>query len=504
MPNQLSEQEIALRLIKLRNLEVAYPKLQEKYRSLETENQLLKARVVELETLTSLQAKQIETLQNTVEELKRIIFGRKSKPPTGGLPADSDNSSGSGSSGKQSRPASSYRRPVPADDEITDTQTFAFKGNTCPNCGGYLTGVKKVIRYVEDLLPLAEWKEALKRVTRTLVTTGYCRGCKKRVAAQSISPQLVSLGENLKGFVTFANVVLRLSYGQANDLLKTIANISISDGEQDNILYQQAGQLQPEYEQIKLRLNLEPANHYDETSWPTQKGKFGDYAWVKASSITEEAIFVLGQSRGKGNLNNLKGPPEQTGITDDYGAYRKAFKIHALCWAHPLRKFRDLTEAGYLTENQRASAVATYQSFAALYTKVRAVYSAKFNLVERLKILPELEAAFEKIFQPHENDPQKLLTLKESLKKNQLCYFVCLTTKDVSPDNNKAERTLRHLVLKRKNSYGSKTQKGADASSILYSVLLSLWRTSKDKFFTEYQGLLKQTKGRQTTALKLA
>ena len=54
MPNQLSEQEIAQRLIKLRNLEVAYPKLQEKCRSLEAENKLLKARVVELEGVVAL------------------------------------------------------------------------------------------------------------------------------------------------------------------------------------------------------------------------------------------------------------------------------------------------------------------------------------------------------------------------------------------------------------------------------------------------------------------
>jgi hypothetical protein len=503
MSKSLSEQEIARRLTELRNYQQLYPKLQEKCRLLEEQNHLLKAQAEQQDKLIAGQAKQIELLQNTVEELKRIIFGRKSKPP-GNPPADLESLSSNSSSAKQPRPASSYRRPTPPETEITHTQTFVFKDNACPSCGGYLTAVKKVVRYVEDLLPLSEWKKALKRVSRMLITTGYCKACHKRVAATAISPQLVSLGENLKGFVTFANVILRLSYGQVNDLLNTIAAITISDGEQDNILYQQAGLLHPEYEQIKLRLNSEPANHYDETSWPTQKGKYGDYAWVKASSLTEEAIFLIGQSRGKGNLNNLKGPPQQTGITDDYGAYRKAFKIHALCWAHPLRKFRDLTEAGYLTDAQRTSAIATYRSFAGLYEKARTVRATPFVLSERLKILPELEADFKKIFRPHKNDPQKLLTLKESLHKNMTCYFICVTTPGVSPDNNKAERTLRHLVLKRKNSYGSKTQKGADASSILYSVLLSLWRTSKDKFFEQYQRLLKQTKGLQTTALRLA
>lgn len=503
MSKSLSEQEIDQRLIKLRNLEVAYPNLKEKYRSLEAENALLKARVVELENLTSLQAKQIETLQHTVEELKRIIFGRKSKPPTT-PPVDLDNSSNDGNSGKQPRPASSYRRAVPLEEAVTDTKTFTFKDNACGKCGTPLTKIKNIIRYVEDMLPLSEWGKALKKVTRMLITTGYCSCCKQRVTAKAISPQPVTLGENLKGFVTFANVVLRLSYGQVNDLLKTIANISISDGEQDNILYGQADNLKPEYEQIKVRLNQESSNHYDETSWPTQKGKYGDYAWIRASSITEEAIFLIGQNRGKGNLKNLKGPPEQVGTTDDYGAYKRAFRIHALCWAHPHRKFRDLTEAGYLTTNQIIAAATTYKSFADLYHKVRTIYNTPFNQVERLKLLPELEAEFTKIYQSGENDPRKLVTLKESLRKNMPCYFVCITTEGVAPDNNKAERTLRHLVLKRKNSYGSKTQKGADASSVLYSVLLSLWRTSKTNFFAKYQQLLENTQTLQTSANQLA
>lgn len=503
MPPQLSEQEIDQRLIKLRNLEQAYPKLQDKYRLLEVYYRTLSLEVLELKGVIAGQAKQIEQLSHTVEEFKRIIFGRKKQPPKD-PPANADNSSGGSDSNKQPRPASSYRRPIPPEEEVSDTQTFTFEGMACSKCGTTLTRVKKVIRYVEDLLPLSQWKKALKRVTRMLITTGYCSCCRQRVSAAPIPKQLVSLGHNLKQFITFGNVILRLSYGQVNDLLKTMAGLQVSDGEMDNIFYEQADKLQPECGQIKIRLDKEDSNNYDETSWPTQNGQFGDYAWVRASSITEEALFLIGRSRGKGNLNGLMGPPEQTGITDDYLAYRKAFKSHALCWAHPRRKFRDLTEATYLTDSQRARTTVTNQSFAALYQKVRTVCSTPFVLTERLKVLPELETEFERISQPHRDDPKKLLTFKQSLRKNQPCYFVCVIKEGVSPDNNKAERTLRHLVLKRKNSYGSKSQRGADASSILYSVLLSLWRTSKDRFFTEYQRLLDQTKSLQITSSKLA
>lgn len=498
MPQQLSEQEIVQRLVRLRNLERLYAELQGKCRFLETENKSLALEVVELKGLMAAEAKRIEQLQHTVEEFRQIIFGRKKKPPA--PPSDPDVFGGN--SEQQSRSASSYRRALPSDEDITEIRPLPL--SACRKCGTSLTATKTIVRYVEDLRPLSEWKKALKRVTKLLIATGYCHVCHRRVSASPVASQTVSVGENLKGFVAFANVVLRLSYGQTNDLLQTLAGFKVSDGELDNILWEQAAKLAPEYEQIKLRLNSEPANHYDETSWPTQHGQQGNYAWVKASSQTEEAIFVLGQSRGKGNLHHLTGPPEQVGISDDYGAYRKAFKIHALCWAHPHRKFKDLTAADYLTDSQRTRARVTYQSFAALYQKVRTVCATPFVREERLTILPKLEADFENIATLQADDPQKLLTLKDSLRKNQAAYFVCVTTPGVSPDNNKAERTLRHLVLKRKNSYGSKTQRGADASSILYSVLLSLWRTSKDNFFAEYQRFLQQTTSLQTTASQLA
>ena len=49
------------------------------------------------------------------------------------------------------------------------------------------------------------------------------------------------------------------------------------------------------------------------------------------------------------------------------------------------------------------------------------------------------------------------------LFKNREKYLTCLKFPGQIPmDNNKAERGLRHLVIKRKISYGSKTEKGAE------------------------------------------
>jgi transposase len=54
---------------------------------------------------------------------------------------------------------------------------------------------------------------------------------------------------------------------------------------------------------------------------------------------------------------------------------------------------------------------------------------------------------------------------------------------EVPCDNNKAERKLRHFVIKRKISFGTKTEHTSDNFSILSSVLMTHWKRPYDNFF---------------------
>jgi transposase len=283
---------------------------------------------------------------------------------------------------------------------------------------------------------------------------------------------------------------MRLSYAQVEDFLSGLARFELSDGELTRILGEQATTLTPAYERLKQCVNAQPGGHYDETSWKVQNEEQGSFAWVKTGTDTPDTVFRIGQSRGKGNAEELRGPDEQIGITDDYGAYRHTFKRHQLCWAHPARKLRDLAQADFLTPDQHTHCQSAYQAFAALYADVRHLCATPFDLKKRLKKRDALMERFDAVVAPHPHDPQKLATIKESLRKRKRHYFTCTTSPGIPPDNNKAERSLRHLVLKRKNSYGSKTQAGADTMSVLYSVMLSLWWRSKTAFFEEFSRLL--------------
>ena len=92
--------------------------------------------------------------------------------------------------------------------------------------------------------------------------------------------------------------------------------------------------------------------------------------------------------------------------------------------------------------------------------------------------------------QPKDSDPKHLQRIKKTLLEKKDNYFVCMEIEGIPMDNNKAERSLRPLVIKRKISFGSKSGRGADNLAILFSVMMSLWWKHPTNFFSAYADLL--------------
>ena len=158
--------------------------------------------------------------------------------------------------------------------------------------------------------------------------------------------------------------------------------------------------------------------------------------------------------------------------------------------AHPQRKLRDLSESKTISEKARTSCTTTYQQFSNLYFNLRETLSTDYDKTLWMKKRDSYLKLLKALAIPAQDDPQKLKTIKQTLTQNAEKYFTCLTQPGIPADNNKAERGLRHIVLKRKISYGSKTQKGADTMAILCSTLLSAWWNKPDNFFATYKQML--------------
>lgn len=425
-----------------------------------------------------------------IEELRRMVFGKGKKKKD--KDKNDDDFNGTGQRKKADRDPSSYRREIPKEEDITNEERHAEIN--CPHCQNELTKLKKLEFFTEDILPPEEWFKVLKRITRHWITTGYCAHCQKRVSSAEIPKQKVTLGENVRQLIVFQSTIQQLSYGQIIDFAEGVLRLKVSQGEIVNILESQSDKLKPAYLTIQKNIRSSEAVNMDETGWSTQKTEQGNFAWIVADTKNDEVFYSIGQSRGKGNVEKMLGENYSgIGITDDYGVYKNAFKKgrHALCWAHPFRKIRDLKNSETLEENKKVHCQKTFEEFSVLYQKIRAVNGRVFLKEEREKEVLKLGKVFDKFIRPHPDDPQKLRQIKKRLAQQKECYFVCLLEPDIPTDNNRAERGLRHLVIKRKKSFGSKTQKGADILSIIYSVIMSLWRKSKRDFFNSYSQALK-------------
>lgn len=480
---KLSQEEIDRRMIELYNYRRLYPELRRNYDQ-------AKERIRELEEELARERREredaIEALTLRIEELSEMVFGRKRGKKDDDDTPPKDDQDGSPPTPKQPRSPASYRRPTPQEEEVTEEKRYGI--DSCPACGDALTNLYEAVRYLEDIVLPA--LSGLMICEKQTIETGFCSSCRKWRSAIPIQKQVCSLGENVRMRIAYSITVQGQSHEKIIQDLKDTFGIAVSDGEVTHILTMEAAKLLPEYHDIDARIREDPCRHGDETSWPVQKEGGGGYAWVKTASRTMDAIFRLGRSRGIGNAKELF-PGDQPTVTDDYAAYDH-LQNHGLCWGHPKWKFQDLAESKTLAAKRRRHCQVFYERFCLFYRTVKAVHETPYDRAERMKEAEVFRQEIADLCTPSTNDPKKLATLKATFLEKTGQYLFCIREPNIPMTNNKAERSIRPLVTKRKISFGSKTQKGADVMSILLSVCFSTWWKKPKNFYAAYRAIVKK------------
>lgn len=460
---RLSQDEIKKRLIWLRNLEYLHESQRLTILHLRDENRALKKEINALKLVVSEQQKTVDDLRIQIEELRTMVFGRKRKK-------DDVDDDFLPPKEKMVRTIDSYKRSPPKDEEVTETKRHPI--DRC-DCGARMTKKKTAVFYEEDI-PIPAQKIA----RRHIVEKAYCPKCNIWQTAIPLPRHKVVLGRNVQKYICYLSVLCRLSFTQIQHLLSDTYAFKISQGEIAKILERESIRARPFFDQLKARIRGEPGVHLDETGWKLLRGGDKGYAWVMSGAESKESVFLVGESRGKGNAQKLLGESfDGFVVSDDYGAYRK-LKKHQLCWAHVIRKFRDMARSGELSESQRKRCKEEYVTLCLLFDDLaREKSAARYG--EFARRLVRLSVG-------KPDEPRNMIRIKQTLRKNIPKYLTCLSDPRIPLTNNLAERSLRHLVLKRKISFGSLTKRTADNFAVLVSVLLSLKQRHQSNFFSEY------------------
>jgi hypothetical protein len=239
---------------------------------------------------------------------------------------------------------------------------------------------------------------------------------------------------------------------------------------------------------IQAAIRASPWVHADETGW-RENGHNG-YVWT--FSTERERSFVYG-GRNKEMVDEALGDPvQQDGfrgvlVSDFYVAYHHYPGPHQRCWAHLWREIRELTrlypedaslaewtEAVHTVYAEAKAAAATAQTAAQTPGERRrnpigltaACMRAKRRFEDRLQA----------VCAPYLADPtavQRRLCNRIARFDGELFAFV--GRPGVPSENNAAERSLRHLVISRKISGGTRSPTGTEIKMALSS-LFGTWR----------------------------
>jgi len=471
---KLTDKQIQQKLAEGRNYKRLYLELKDRYdkvtSDLKAENETLK------EQLAVAHAK-LDTQAIQIAELQAMVFGKHKRPPTGtAVPAQLV-------APKKPRTKASYRRPLPPASAITSSVPVPLP-ETC-TCGGKLKSVSEHERYQEDVpLPELTANYQAKLVTKYIISRGVCTKCGKLTSGQELGGQAVTLGPNVRLLICHLVSAVGMSYTQVANLLLSLYGLTVSDGEIASTIQKQHQDWLPAYDQLKADIRGAPAVHADETPWAIQQNDGYGYAWCLSDANSQRVYYSLESSRGARPAHKLFGD-QFTGvrISDDYGAYRSLPGIQQLCWAHLYRAIRDLRYNDNLPKDQLPYVTQWYEQFVAIYQDLRTYLGQPHNQATRASQSHQLWQRLVALLTTNPAEPTKLTKLKAQLQRaGQAKLFACLAY-DTPCDNNRAERDLRQLVLKRKRSFGSQTEKGAKALSTILSLCTTTWRMQPNGYF---------------------
>lgn len=351
--------------------------------------------------------------------------------------------------------------------------SFDARPHACSGCGHPLRGddPEPIRHQVAELPPIRP--EVIEYRLHRLV----CRRCGH--ATRGRLPAGVprgAFGPRLTAWVSLLSGVYRLSKRQVRRLFAELLGLSISTGMIAKLQRQAAAVLAAPAAAIRQAVRQAEAVHVDETGWRQEAKK----AWLWVGVTAEATSFLIDRSRGRAALEALLGVPpgrDQVVISDRFPTYA-SLPNRQVCWSHLRRDFQamiDRAAGGEVVGRRLLNAArwvftwwGRWQSGAIGRTTLRGyVAGLRAQVRHALREGTVGRCAW-------------TAKVCRMILEVEAHLWTFAAVEGVAPDNNAAERALRHGVIWRKQSLGTASVVGSRFVERMLSVVETCRQRGRD------------------------
>lgn len=444
--------------------------LERRIRQLEKENRELRNENVELRKQVNQLVDAFEKLQN---ESRKYL---NENTPSGALPPFLKPKVEVGE--EKEKP-----EDKPPKDNMRNARSKAKKKKKlslkrCPDCGGKVhrqkakprkrTVIRLVLPQVED--------------TEYTIPRYWCGNCHKEV-----QPQVPNALPNSKYDLTVALLIstmyvgMNMSYGKIVEFLH-ILGLQISKAAAYNIQLSLKEYLGDDYNQLRKKILDARAKCKDETSWRHN----GRLNWVWIAITLREVCYWIETNRSSKTARKIFRDDKGIDTADGYPAYDNIGKeVIQRDWAHMTRKWKNPPRL-FSTPEEARDYKKTAKKILRLYHNAK-VELAKVGHSQELRVKYE-QMLFDVLLSARYRN-RNIDSVTNYIMHYNTDWFTFLEHEGVEPTSNRAERGLRHVVIKRKVSQQTKS----DESRQNYAMQVSLYMTSKlqgQNYFNYMKGVV--------------
>ena len=448
--------------------------------------------------IAQLQATVLEQ-QRVIERLQRRIAELEGQAKPGGPPRMPGLKAKSGRKPPAQQGPRKQRRHGFARRHLTPTHRVEHVMENCPDCGAHRSG-----GWIQRTREVIALPQVPVQVAEHVYLARTCPACRRRCTPPAELDGVV-LGQQRRGVNLLSLIATLREEGRrpirsVQWYLDTVHQLRLSVGAIVSAIHRTAQRAQPAVAAILDRIRASPVVHADETGW-RQHGANG-YMWT--SSTPNERYFpcssqgqALRRGRGKTVVDQARLDEALSDafsgvlVSDFYAAYHYDGPKQR-CWAHPCSSqgqalLRDIHDLRTLYPD--AAPLARWaDAVHGIYDRAKACThpQAKRRRTAQLALERQLLA----LCQPFRHDPSATQAkLCRRIERHIKELFVFVAEPAVPSDNNAAERSLRHLVVSRKISGGTRSEQGTNSKLTLASIF-GTWRVQGLNPLTACQQLL--------------